>query len=523
MKAKASKQWARARARVQARRGARLGRNWQARVARLVAVLFVLRTIRPIKAASLLHPVAEYAAIDAKRLEKAAVEAASRCARKIEESSGIPLEPSEVEEFKAIYRHELGAVYSRVGFFPRRNGSRQTLWTAKGCAVYRAAMDRAKSKARSYHYGKGAEEVSEFVQYDKIAGEGKPGESKSDKASFQLLKAYSAGRSCVGNLLWDSGKGNGMNAAALLRLRASYQDDRLRLAVYWENESGKEWKRTLERKLSLLHAVYESKRGNGAKALVDLGFEVKAETVSKKERKWGKGCPAKSALAQAIERLHKELIGGEIIIQAADAITLQSTLEYIRLISRNDVGPKAFQALANGDAWERLLDRVGVQEGEAIRPISAEGIADRVAKRRACLRRVSRQARLLQEGSEKRVPRLLEECEHSTIIPRVACVRAKSKAVAGYTLQLTSTLPNVSASEARGHACKLSAYALRLIGEAPEAIEAPEAPEAIETASDAINPRKVTVKARKARKAIEYGACGRNDILRIANTLAAIE
>ena len=36
-------------------------------------------------------------------------------------------------------------------------------------------------------------------------------------------------------------------------------------------------------------------------------------------------------------------------------------------------------------------------------------------------------------------------------------------------------------------------------------------------------PRKVTVKARKARKAIEYGACGRNDILRIANTLAAIE
>lgn len=479
MKAKASKQWAGARARVQNRRFARLGSNWQTRFARLVAVLFVLRTLRPIKAASLLHPVASYAAIDAKRLEKAAGEGASRCARKIEESSGIPLEPSEVEEMKAIYRHELGAVYSRVGFFPRRNGSRQTIWTAKGCAMYRAAMDRAKSKARSYHYGKGAEEVSEFVQYDRIAGEGKPGESKSDKASFQLLRAYAAGRSCVGNLLWDSGKGNGMNAAALLRLRASYQDDRLRLAVYWENESGKEWKATLERKLSLLHAVYESKRGNGALALLKLGFEVgegEGQAMTKRQRKSKGGkawkprklSPSETPLGQAIERLQKEVIGGEIIIQAADVVTLQSTLEYIRLISRNNVGPKAFQALANEDAWERLLDRVGVQEGQGVRPISREGVADRVAKRRASLRRVCNQERLLQEETEthpaKRVSRLLVETEYSTLIPSVACVRAKSMRLrAGHTLQLPSTLPSVASGTAWARAFRVNAYASRLL------------------------------------------------------------
>ena len=468
MKHKAGKQWAGARERVQARRFARLGSNWQARFARLVAFLVVLRMGKPIKAASLLHPVAAYAAIDAKRIERAAGEGASRCARKIEESSGVPIEQSEVEEMKAIYRHELGAVYSRVGFFPRFNGARQTLWTGKGCAAYRAAMDRAKSKARSYHYGKGGEDVSEFVQYDRIAGEGKPWESKSDKASFQLLRAYAAGRSCVGNL-WDSGKGNGMNAAALLRLRASYQDDRLRLAVYWEHESGKDWKATLERRLALLYAVYESKRGHGAKALLDLGFEVgegETQAMTKRPRKSKSGkawkarklSPSETPLGQAIERLEKEVIGGEIIIQDADAVTLQSTLEYIRLISRQEVGAKAFQALANGDAWERLLNRVGVQEEQGERPISQEGIADRVAKRRAFLQwhRVGNTAQVIAR-------KLGEKKAKQTSIPGVVCVVAKSKAIAGNTLQLVSTLPSVTAAEARGHACKVNAYALRLL------------------------------------------------------------
>jgi hypothetical protein len=43
------------------------------------------------------------------------------------------------------------------------------------------------------------------------------------------------------------------------------------------------------------------------------------------------------------------------------------------------------------------------------------------------------------------------------------CVVAKSKAIAGNTLQLVSTLPSVTAAEARGHACKVNAYALRLL------------------------------------------------------------
>jgi hypothetical protein len=399
-------------------------------------------------------------------------------------------------------------------------------------------MDRAKCKARSYHYGDGAEKwVSEFVQYEQVAGEGKPGENKSDKASFQLLRAYAAGRSCVGNLLWDSGKGNGMNAAALLRLRASYQDDRLRLAVYWESRGGQNWKETLERRLALLHAVYESKRGNGAKALIDLGFEVgEEETQGMTTPRKGNGGkvgkphkvkPSNTPLGQAIERLEKELTGGEVVIQAADAITLQSTLEYIRLISRNEVGARAFQALANGDAWERLLDRVGVQYEQGQAAISQEGILDRVAHKRAHLRRACRQDRLLQEETAqhpaKRVSRLLVQEEVSTVIPGVRCVVAKSKAIAGYTLQLCGTLPSGTLAEIKGHSCKLTAYALRLIGEAPKAIEAIEAIEAPSKARKArkAGKAKATI-ARKAGKALEYGACGRNDILSIAATLAAI-
>ena len=50
-KATAMQARVRASARVQNRRLARLGSNWQTRFARLVAVLFVLRMARPIKAA----------------------------------------------------------------------------------------------------------------------------------------------------------------------------------------------------------------------------------------------------------------------------------------------------------------------------------------------------------------------------------------------------------------------------------------------------------------------------------------
>ena len=104
------------------------------------------------------------------------------------------------------------------------------------------------------------------------------------------------------------------------------------------------------------------------------------------------------------------------------------------------------------------LNRVGVQEEQGERPISQEGIADRVAKRRAFLQlhRVGNTGQVIAR-------KLGEKKAKQTSIPGVVCVVAKSKAIAGNTLQLVSTLPSVTAAEARGHACKVNAYALRLL------------------------------------------------------------
>lgn len=402
-------------------------------------------------AAAMLRRAMRTPATDAARLIAMATQGAGKAARKVESSGGRAVDASTMEELVGIYHRHLAAVYSyrRIvpidGEFQGRNLPQGvSIWHGNGrigMALYRRSMMRAGKEARSMLWGHGAERIT-FVPVTAIAGE-----ADGDAASYQLQAAYRLESSGVASA-WQTHGGMGEtgkpHGTARLALRHEYQDDRLRVAIYWARQGGQRWQGTLNSSLRLLGAVYQSACGKGITGLLALGYTIDAEDRAERRRQ-------SQRLAKAIARLRAEVTGGEVEIEREPS-SVANTVAYLALIAGGS-GEKAgaMSTVVYAPAAARLMARLGVPQSPTTAPVSAAGVADRVARRRADAARTHSTARLLSVEPER------------TAIPGVATRIAPSRAIPGRTVQLVSTLPLEDASTVRGRTVRLTPYAESLL------------------------------------------------------------
>jgi hypothetical protein len=326
---------------------------------------------------------------DAEAIARLCDAAARRFARKVESEGGRIIEPSQLEEIAAIYRAEVIRTYAAWPIIPETDsdGYAPALWAREpigearffapnGCAPLRYAMRRASSRARSFLWGRGAEECT-FTPV--------PAEHGEREVGPQLAAAFQAGESGVRSawaMVNDAGRG--VSARTLADMRRRYWDDRLRLAVYWARRGGKQWVSTLERGLRLLGAVHQSMSGRGCSGLLSLGYGIGEETRRADRDK----------LHKAVSALRAEINGGEHEITANPG-SVGNTLAFLELVSDTPVFVRRGEgrkALANREAIARLRARlIALASGAAVEapamPDHSEAAARRVARRKAWLER----------------------------------------------------------------------------------------------------------------------------------------
>jgi hypothetical protein len=402
---------------------------------------------------------------DARNIARLADAGAKRFARKLEAESGRVLEPCEVEETAAIHRAELARVYALGARIPETDmrGYSPALWAAK-CgvsrlgrkyrlyrrqyALCRRAMRRAGKRSRSHIYGGGAEEFT-FIPFRTTLGPLPNG----DKASLQTQAAFIAGESGLRSA-WAAVSGATNSGGERMfarewtreRMRGEYHDDRLRLAVYWARKGGQRWETALDDGLRFLGAIYQSMSGRGCSGLLALGYSVEAASRRADRDK----------LTKAVAALRAKVRGGEYEIRN-NPQSVSNTLHYLELIA-DTPAVKCRETVAR--LRSRLVNLAAGNPPAVNRAADCrEAAADRVARRRNW-QRLHGVGLWGREGQRASVNLCADRC--STVIPGVRVLLAKSKAVAGYTLQV-ETLPSDTAEIARRRAFRVNAYASQLI------------------------------------------------------------
>lgn len=348
------------------------------------AILFVGRAqsvsiALAVLAASIRRAITWPAIQDAKAVLRLADAAARRFKRKIEAEGGREITASQLEEIAAIYRAEIIRTWDRIPYLPAvdQAGYAPALWahepvgvtpfySPNGCAPLRYAMRRATTQARSHNWGRGAENCA-FEPIPSVHGEREIGP--------QLAAAFQAGESGVRSA-WASVNDatRGPSAHRLAAMRHAYQDDRLRLAIYWARRGGKQWQAALDRGLRLLGAVYQSMNGSGCSGLLSLGYGIESGTARRDRDRFMK----------AVTSLRAEVNGGEHEITSQPG-NVANTLTFLELVI---VRPgESRKALANREAVARLRARlVALASGQPDAPAMPdyrEAANDRVAKRHA--------------------------------------------------------------------------------------------------------------------------------------------
>jgi hypothetical protein len=340
-------------------------------------------------------------------------------------------------------------------------------------------MRRAGKRARSHVYGGGMEEFS-FLPLDSRPFLG-PFEGYGAKDSHQTAAAFIAGESGLRSA-WaavsgaTSGGGERMFARewSRERMRGEYYDDRLRLAVYWARKGGQRWENALDYGLRLLGAVYQSVTGRGCAGLLALGYSIDAASRRADRDK----------LTKAVSGLRAKVRGGEYEIRT-NPQSVSNTLSYLELIA-DTPAVKCREAVAR--LRSRLVNLArGIPPVVNLVPDLREAAAERVARRRGWQRAqgvglwgrgewekakgTRAGVRLYDRKGERpgnyaawlREVEIAAGREAATVIPGVRVIVAKSKAVAGQTVQLESTLPSGTAEAARGRGFRVNDYAVFLI------------------------------------------------------------